>query len=77
MTTIADTPFRLDGEVALVTGGGTGLGLAIARLMALAGAKVVLAGRRAAVLKAAAAAIGAQVGIVACDVTRVREAPRW
>jgi NAD(P)-dependent dehydrogenase (short-subunit alcohol dehydrogenase family) len=67
-------PFRLDGEVALITGGGTGLGLAIARQMALAGAKVVLAGRRLAVLKEAAAGIGPQAGAVVCDVTRVKGA---
>ena len=70
-----DDPFRLEGETALITGGGTGLGLAIARCMAFAGAKVVLVGRRASVLKAAAAGIGSQAGFVTCDVTRVREAP--
>jgi NAD(P)-dependent dehydrogenase (short-subunit alcohol dehydrogenase family) len=68
--------FRLDGEVALITGGGSGLGLAIAQGMARAGAKVVLAGRRAAVLKAAAADIGPQARHVVCDVTRFKEAPR-
>ena len=47
-------PFSLEGEIALITGGGTGLGLAIARYMASAGARVILAGRRAAVLKEAA-----------------------
>ncbi len=41
--------FRLDGEIALVTGGGTGLGLAIARCMADVGARVVVVGRRGAV----------------------------
>jgi NAD(P)-dependent dehydrogenase (short-subunit alcohol dehydrogenase family) len=38
--------FRLDNQIAVVTGGGTGLGLAIARRMAEAGARVVLVGRR-------------------------------
>jgi gluconate 5-dehydrogenase len=71
-----DNPFRLEGEIALITGGGTGLGLAMARRMASAGAKVVLAGRRAAVLKEAAASIGAQAGIVVCDVTRFKEGVR-
>jgi len=71
-----DRSFRLDGEVALVTGGGTGLGLAIARRMALAGAKVVLAGRRADVLKVAAANIGPQAGSVLCDVTRLSGAAK-
>ena len=39
-------PFRLDGEVALITGGGTGLGLGIAQCFVEAGAKVILLGRR-------------------------------
>jgi gluconate 5-dehydrogenase len=69
-----DNPFRLAGEVALITSGGTGLGLGIARQMASAGAKVVLAGRRSAVLKEAAASIGPQAGAVACDVTRLKGA---
>ena len=69
-------PFSLDGEVALITGGGTGLGLAISRQMALAGAKVILAGRRAELLKAAAASIGHRAGFVVCDVTRLKDAAR-
>ncbi len=69
-------PFRLEGETALITGGGTGLGLAIARCMVWAGARVILAGRRAAVLKEAASAIGPQAGAVACDVTRFKDAAR-
>ena len=76
MITRGETPFRLEGEVALITGGGTGLGLAIARCMASAGARVVLAGRRAAVLREAAAAIGPQAGFVVCDVTRFKDASK-
>lgn len=38
-------PSRLDGHVAVVTGGGTGIGAAIARLLAMHGADVVIAGR--------------------------------
>ncbi|MDP5308354.1 SDR family NAD(P)-dependent oxidoreductase [Paracoccus spongiarum] len=37
--------FRLDGKVALVTGGNRGIGLAIATLFGVAGARVMLTGR--------------------------------
>lgn len=45
---------ELRGRHALVTGGGSGIGLAIARALAGAGAEVTIAGRRRAVLEAAA-----------------------
>jgi citronellol/citronellal dehydrogenase len=48
----------LDGRVALVTGGGTGLGKAAATELAACGASVVISGRRADVLEAAANDIG-------------------
>jgi citronellol/citronellal dehydrogenase len=61
-------PRLLDGQVALVTGGGTGLGKAAAAELARCGARVVLAGRRAEVLEAAAAEIGPAASWVAGDV---------
>jgi len=66
---VSAAPFRLDGELALVTGGGTGLGLGIARCLAAAGARVVLAGRRADVLADAVAALGDGARALPLDVT--------
>lgn len=61
--------FRLDGEVALITGGGSGLGLGMAKAMHDAGAKVVLVGRRPDMVEAAAAELGVGAYWEAADVT--------
>jgi NAD(P)-dependent dehydrogenase (short-subunit alcohol dehydrogenase family) len=64
--------FRLDGKVALVTGGGHGLGSHIVLALAGAGANVVIAGRDTAQLDATAAeahATGAEAMTVQVDVT--------
>ncbi|KAI1099925.1 short chain dehydrogenase [Jackrogersella minutella] len=61
--------FRVDGIVAVVTGGGTGIGLIMAKGLAAAGAKkVYILGRRQEVLETAAAAHPSLVP-VQCDVT--------
>ena len=56
--------FSLEGQVALVTGGGRGLGFEIAKALSEAGAHVVITGRTAATLDAAAANIASQGGRV-------------
>ena len=58
----------LDGRVAIVTGGGTNLGKAAAAELARCGASVVIAGRRAEVLEAAAAEVGDRCSWVAGDI---------
>src|SRR5574341_1929472 len=51
------TAFRLDGQLALVTGGGTGLGFGICQALTEAGAQVVMTGRREGVLREACASL--------------------
>ena len=52
--------FRLDGQLALVTGSSSGIGLALARGLAQAGASVVLNGRNADKLAQAAALLASE-----------------
>jgi gluconate 5-dehydrogenase len=67
--------FRLNGEVALITGGGTGLGLAMARAFVQAGARVVIAGRREQELAQATAELGPEAFSVVHDVSATKGAP--
>jgi len=67
---------RLDGKVAIVTGGGGGLGSLAARAFAAAGADVVLVGRTAEKLRAAEEAVrgaGRRAAAIVADVTRSAE----
>ena len=66
---IGHDKFRLDGKLALITGGGSGIGLAIAREFSAAGARVVLVGRRKEVVAAAAKSIGPAATALCHDVT--------
>jgi 2-deoxy-D-gluconate 3-dehydrogenase len=52
-----DALFRLDGEIAVITGGASGIGRAAAALFAAAGAEVVIVDRDGAAAAAAAAAL--------------------
>lgn len=60
---------KLEGKIALVTGGGSGIGLAVARRFAQEGAHVFITGRRDAQLAEAVARIGGRVEAIAGDVT--------
>jgi NADP-dependent 3-hydroxy acid dehydrogenase YdfG len=64
------TAISLSGKTAVVTGGGSGIGLGTAVALAREGCRVAIAGRRADVLKEAAASWTGQPQIVfqACDV---------
>ncbi len=62
---------KLDGKIAVVTGGSAGMGLAAARLFVEEGARVVITGRDRAALDAAAAAIGRNVEAIGSDMSRL------
>jgi gluconate 5-dehydrogenase len=68
--------FSLADERAIVTGGGSGLGAAIARCLVLAGARVVICGRRVAALRETCAPLGARASYVVHDVTDTSQAHR-
>ncbi len=63
--------FSLEGQLAIVTGGGTGLGYAMSSCLLACGARVVITGRRADVLKHAVAELGEGAAAEPHDVTDV------
>ena len=67
---------RLEGKVAIITGGNSGVGAATAELFAKEGAKVVITARREPQLEEIAQRIranGGEVTVVRCDVSKVEE----
>ncbi|TCL69640.1 glucose 1-dehydrogenase [Rhizobium sp. BK251] len=67
---------KLEGKVAVVTGGTTGIGLGIARQFAKEGATVFITGRRAAELEAAVKEIGSNAIGVQSDVSNLADLDR-
>ena len=67
---------RLEGKVAIITGGNSGVGAQTAELFAKEGAKVVITARREPQLEEIAQRIranGGEVTVVRCDVSKVEE----
>ncbi|KMK69061.1 SDR family NAD(P)-dependent oxidoreductase [Puniceibacterium sp. IMCC21224] len=64
---------KLNGKIAVITGGSSGIGLATAKRFVEEGAKVVIIGRREKELAEAAALIGPNVTTVVGDVSRLED----
>ena len=67
---------KLEGKVAVITGGNSGIGLATAKRFVEEGAHVVITGRREKELKEAAAFIGRNVTTVTGDIMRQEDLDR-
>lgn len=67
---------KLEGKVAVVTGGSSGIGLGVAKRFADEGATVFITGRRQAELDAAVKAIGANATGVRSDVSKLPDLDR-
>ena len=67
---------KLQGKIALVTGGNSGIGLATAKLFAQEGAQVIITGRDQSTLDAAAAEIGRAAQAIRSDVANMQDLDR-
>jgi NAD(P)-dependent dehydrogenase (short-subunit alcohol dehydrogenase family) len=64
---------RLEGKVAVITGGNSGIGLACAKRLHEEGARVAISGRDAKTLEAAKAEIGGDTLVVQADVSKIAD----
>jgi len=64
---------KLDGQIAVITGGSDGMGLATAKLFTREGAKVVITGRDRARLDAAVQSIGNGADAISCDISKMED----
>ena len=67
---------KLDGKIAVITGGSTGIGLAAAKLFVREGAYVFITGRRQKELDEAVKAIGNNVTAIQGDVAKLADLDR-
>src|ERR1035441_1054025 len=67
---------KLEGKIALITGGSAGIGLATAKQFVEEGAYVYIVGRRKPELEAALASIGSDVTGIQGDVTNLADLDR-
>jgi NAD(P)-dependent dehydrogenase (short-subunit alcohol dehydrogenase family) len=67
---------KLDGKIAVITGGNSGIGLATAKVFVKEGARVYVTGRRHAELEAAAALLGPRATPVQGDVSKPADLDR-
>jgi NAD(P)-dependent dehydrogenase (short-subunit alcohol dehydrogenase family) len=67
---------KLEGKVAVITGGNSGIGLATARRFVAEGARVFITGRRQVELDEAVRQIGKDVTGVSCDVSNLADLDR-
>lgn len=69
--------FRIDGKIAVITGGGSGIGLGIAEVLVKAGGRVVIVGRDEVKLKEAKLRLGEQAVYRVFDVTDKEAIPAF